>query len=105
MGGIIVKEALAYAHDGDGSYGMIPTMTYGLVFFGVPHRGSEQAMWGQTVARILRLELNNSFSQSVASASKYNDGLRKRFEPLLERYRYISIGETLPEYPCLGPVG
>lgn len=100
MGGIIVKEALATACHGDGTYAMISTITYGIVFFGVPHRGSEHATWGRIAARIIGIstgQLNESFLNSVESGSAYNEILNARFKPLLERYRFFSFCETLPE--------
>lgn len=100
MGGIIVKEALAIAHNGDGAYSMISTITYGVFFFAVPHRGSQHASWGRTATNIITMcgvQLNKSFLNSLESGSAYNDMLNAKFESLLESYRYFLVCETLPE--------
>ncbi|KAF2180982.1 hypothetical protein K469DRAFT_591005, partial [Zopfia rhizophila CBS 207.26] len=100
MGGILVKEALATACRGDGTYAMISTITYGIVFFAVPHGGSKHATWGRIAAYIAGIsscQLNESFLSSVESGSAYNEMLNAKFKPLLERYRFFSFCETLSE--------
>jgi len=101
LGGIIVQEALATAwHDG-GRYILISNFTHSLVFFGVPHKGSEQATWIQVAAC---MPLSKSFLQSVELKSAYNEMLSKRFEHLLEMYDFYTICETLGQQP-FGIVG
>ncbi|KAH8591792.1 hypothetical protein B0O99DRAFT_631673 [Bisporella sp. PMI_857] len=95
MGGIIVKQALVTAFHGDGTNAMIPTITYGIVFFGVPHKGSEWAARGRFATRI-GFKFNESFLKSVEQCSAVNDTLTTKFKPILEKYNYISICETVP---------
>jgi hypothetical protein len=100
MGGILVKEALAKAWHGDGTYAMISIMTYGIVFFAVPHKGSKYATWGRIAARIAATFLRQpaeSFLSSVESGSAYNKMLNAKFKPMLERYKFFSFCETLSE--------
>ncbi|CZR66049.1 uncharacterized protein PAC_15950 [Phialocephala subalpina] len=99
LGGIIVKQALVTAYRGDGTYVMISNSTYGIAFFGVPHHGTKYATWGRIAARIVGVsgQINESFLNSIELGSAYNDILSIRFEPLLNRYRFITICETLPE--------
>ncbi|KAH6960032.1 hypothetical protein BKA56DRAFT_701408 [Ilyonectria sp. MPI-CAGE-AT-0026] len=100
MGGIIVKEALALAFHDDKAYPMIWVFTFGIVFFGVPHRGSEYGSWEGVVANIVRTSLNrpgSSFLSSVESGSAYNEQLNARFQPLLSAFMFLSVCETLPE--------
>jgi hypothetical protein len=100
MGGIIVKEALVIACHGDGAYVTIPTFTCGIVFFGVPHRGSKHASWGRIVARIIERftgQVNELFLNSIDSGSAHHDILNAGFEPLPKRYRFFSFCETRPE--------
>jgi hypothetical protein len=100
LGGLVVKAALAEAYHGDGTYTMIQTMTYGIIFFGVPHQGSDNVSWGRVVAQIASTydgRINESFMQSVESGSPYNEWLSKRFMPLLAKYKFLSICETLEE--------
>jgi hypothetical protein len=81
---------------------MIATFTYGVFFFGVPHRGSALAKskWVEIAADIFRLcggQLNKSFLNSIETGSAYNEILNTRFEPLFEKYRFYSFCEGLEE--------
>jgi hypothetical protein len=95
LGGIIVKEALATAWHNGGKHISIPNFTHSLVFFGVPHKGSDQATWKGLAGCI---QLNESFLQAVTPKSAYNKILNKRFEPLLGMYHFYTICETLPQW-------
>lgn len=73
---------------------MLWIFTYGILFFGVPHQGSQQAAWGIMVARIAQLfgsQPNESFIGSVEEGSDYNARLSERFKPLLEAFKFFSI--------------
>ncbi|KAJ3571553.1 hypothetical protein NPX13_g5335 [Xylaria arbuscula] len=100
MGGILVKEALATSFHDSLCYRMIWVFTYGVVFFGVPHKGSKHVTWGKMAARMVRIftgQPNESFLGSVEEGSNYNVQLSKRFSPLLDAFKFFSICETLPE--------
>ena len=51
LGGIIVKQALVWAHR-EPRYQSIKDHTLGIVFFGTPHRGSGKANYGKTLANV-----------------------------------------------------
>ncbi|KAF8847923.1 hypothetical protein BDZ45DRAFT_636374 [Acephala macrosclerotiorum] len=99
LGGLIVKEALAQARSGDGSYASIWAFTYGIAFFGTPHRGSSHSSWGSTLASIIKTVSqtpDNKLLESTTEYSEYNERLQANFSPLLEYYRILSFCETLP---------
>ncbi|KAL9484198.1 hypothetical protein ACSS6W_002987 [Trichoderma asperelloides] len=101
MGGILVKEALATSFHDSPLYSMLWIFTYGIVFFGVPHKGSKHAAWGKMAARMVQLftgRPNESFLSSVEEGSSYNVNLSERFGPLLDAFKYFSICETLPDH-------
>ena len=51
LGGIIVKQALVWAHR-EPQYQTIKKHTLGVVFFGTPHRGSDKANYGKILANV-----------------------------------------------------
>ncbi|EON63595.1 hypothetical protein W97_02823 [Coniosporium apollinis CBS 100218] len=55
LGGIIVKKALILAHEMSSFYGGLLSHVHAVVFFGVPHSGSDAAVWGNFIARLLKL--------------------------------------------------
>lgn len=96
-----MKEALATAFHDSQRYSKLWVFTYGIVFFGVPHRGSEHAAWGMMAARMVQLftgQPNESFLGSVDEGSNYNVSLSERFSPLLNAFKFFSICETVPEH-------
>ncbi|KAJ0414986.1 hypothetical protein BJY00DRAFT_294203 [Aspergillus carlsbadensis] len=98
LGGIIVKEALVQAKLGV-IYDSIRTATYGIAFFGTPHRGSHMAKMGETVAKAVRAFLrtpSNTFLNALKENDLYANELSANFQKLLEDYHYINFYETLP---------
>jgi hypothetical protein len=75
---------------------MIWTFTYAIFFLAVPHKGSDLALWGQILTKLLLLP-ENSYLQSVTPGSEYNETLNACFAPLLTAYQFYSWIETLPE--------
>jgi hypothetical protein len=49
----VIKQALLNARD-DSTYEPIKSCTHGLVFFGTPHRGGNNAAFGQMAANIAK---------------------------------------------------
>ncbi|KAH7304874.1 hypothetical protein BKA65DRAFT_544110 [Rhexocercosporidium sp. MPI-PUGE-AT-0058] len=45
LGGIVLKKALVIAHERSDRYGSISKDTFGVMFMGTPHRGSDLAFW------------------------------------------------------------
>ncbi|KAL2829596.1 hypothetical protein BJY01DRAFT_254948 [Aspergillus pseudoustus] len=98
LGGIVVKEALVQAKLG-AIYDSIRIATYGIAFFGTPHRGSHLAKMGETVAKAVRAFLrtpNNTFINALKENDLYANELSANFQQLLEDYQYINFYETLP---------
>ncbi|KAL4963231.1 uncharacterized protein BDV14DRAFT_177008 [Aspergillus stella-maris] len=98
LGGIVVKEALVQAKLGH-AYQSIQAATYGIVFFGTPHRGSHLAKLGETLAKAVRAFLrtpNNTFINALKENDLYANELSANFQQLLEDYKYINFYETLP---------
>ncbi|KAL4879778.1 hypothetical protein BJY04DRAFT_208474 [Aspergillus karnatakaensis] len=98
LGGIIVKEALVQAKLGS-TYSSIQLATYGIAFFGTPHRGSQLAKLGETMAKAVRAILrtpNNTFINALKENDLYANELSANFQQLLEDYKYINFYETLP---------
>ncbi|KAL4813075.1 hypothetical protein BDW67DRAFT_117571 [Aspergillus spinulosporus] len=98
LGGIVVKEALVQAKLGH-TYHSIQMATYGIAFFGTPHRGSQLAKLGETVAKAVRAFLrtpNNTFINALKENDLYANELSANFSQLLEDYKYINFYETLP---------
>ncbi|OJJ41230.1 hypothetical protein ASPWEDRAFT_731886 [Aspergillus wentii DTO 134E9] len=98
LGGILVKEALVQAKLGEAYYS-IYTATFGIAFFGTPHRGSPLARVGDVVAKVVRTVLrnpSNTFLNALKKDDLYANELSSNFQQLLENYRYLNFYETLP---------
>lgn len=52
MGGLLVKHMLTHIYN-EGSTNPLLNNTKGIVFYSVPHRGSEMAIWSQNIQRII----------------------------------------------------
>ncbi|KAL4899128.1 hypothetical protein BDW74DRAFT_163919 [Aspergillus multicolor] len=98
LGGIVVKEALVQAKLGH-TFNSIRAATYGIAFFGTPHRGSHLAKMGETLAKAVRAFLrtpSNTFINALKENDLYANELSANFGQLLEDYKYINFYETLP---------
>ncbi|RAL05725.1 kinesin [Aspergillus ibericus CBS 121593] len=98
LGGIVVKEALVQAKL-SATYGSICTSTFGIAFFGTPHRGTQLARVGGVAAKLVRTVLgtaSNTLLKALARGSLYAQELSANFDKLLENYQYLSFYETLP---------
>ncbi|PYI10351.1 kinesin [Aspergillus sclerotiicarbonarius CBS 121057] len=98
LGGIVVKEALVQAKL-SAIYGSICTSTFGIAFFGTPHRGTHLARVGGVAAKLVRTVLgtaSNTLLKALARGSLYAQELSANFDKLLENYQYLSFYETLP---------
>ncbi|KAL4870668.1 hypothetical protein BDV12DRAFT_195147 [Aspergillus spectabilis] len=98
LGGIVVKEALVQAKLGS-TYNSIQLATYGIAFFGTPHRGSHLAKIGDIMAKAARAFFrtpNNTFINALKENDLYANELSANFQQLLGDYKYINFYETLP---------
>ncbi|KAI0881123.1 uncharacterized protein GGS22DRAFT_192610 [Annulohypoxylon maeteangense] len=98
LGGLMVKRALVHSK-ADETYKMIWGSTYGIVFFGTPHKGGNHAGMGDMVAKIARSILgnpNNTFMSSLKKDSQFLDTITDDFRQLLEDFQILSFYETQP---------
>lgn len=84
LGGIIVKKAIIIAHERSSIYAKILDSIQALVFFGVPHRGSDLAYWSAYAARLtstiqLGLGTNKSFVEALTRNSQTFADISKSF--------------------------
>ncbi|KAK4896822.1 hypothetical protein LTR27_005419 [Elasticomyces elasticus] len=103
LGGIMVKRALIKARQDD-LYASIQRATYGLVFFGTPHRGGEHVPLGKLAARIVRAVYrnpNNSFLEALEKDSIFADSIAQDFCNVAESFKVVSFYENRPT----GPLG
>lgn len=94
----MVKEALVQAKLGD-KYTSIYTATYGIAFFGTPHRGSSLAGIGDVFAKITRAVLrnpSNSFMTALKKDGEYARELFSNFQQLAGSFSILSVYETRP---------
>ncbi|KAL1999850.1 hypothetical protein VTN02DRAFT_3893 [Thermoascus thermophilus] len=98
LGGIVVKEALVQAKLGE-RYNSIYAATYGIAFFGTPHRGSPYAGIGDIAAKVVRGVLrnpSNTFMKALKKAELYAGELFQNFQQQSEKYQFLSFYETRP---------
>ncbi|KAL1985939.1 hypothetical protein VTN96DRAFT_7204 [Rasamsonia emersonii] len=96
LGGIVVKEALVQAKLGE-KYFSICAATYGIAFFGTPHRGSPFARFGAIIAKITRTILrnpSNTFMTALKQNELYASELFSNFQQLVKSYQFLSFYET-----------
>ncbi|KAL2059175.1 hypothetical protein ABVK25_000467 [Lepraria finkii] len=80
LGGILVKKAIALAHDRCSipEFGDIADHTKAIAFMGVPHKGSSSAWWGNLAANIL-----NGVSVGTSTNTRLVADLRKDSSTLI----------------------
>lgn len=74
LGGIIVKQALVWAHR-EPRYQSIKDHTLGIVFFGTPHRGSGKANYGKTLANVAAGVMHKPKSKLIDALQSNSDTL------------------------------
>jgi hypothetical protein len=90
----------------DETYSSIRSATYGIAFFGTPHKGSHGVILGSIAAAIVRRffrSRKNTFLEALKKDSLFADGLIHDFRHQLEDYHILSFIETRP-YKNLGLV-
>ena len=76
LGGIIVKQALVWAHR-EPRYQNIRDHTLGIVFFGTPHRGSDKASYGKILANVATGVIHKPRSKLINALQSNSDTLMK----------------------------
>lgn len=98
LGGLVVKRALVSAKL-DGTYNSIYKATYGIAFFGTPHRGGRGASIGVIAAQIARNVLfnpKNTFMEALKKGSLLSDELARDFLKVCSGLHILSFYETVP---------
>ncbi|KAI4601048.1 Serine active site containing protein 1 [Pestalotiopsis sp. 9143b] len=98
LGGILVKRTLISAKHSD-TYQNIVNNTYGIIFFGTPHRGGNNAKIGDAFAGVVRRlgrKPKNSFMSALKSDSWFANSITNDFRQFLEEFHFLSFYETRP---------
>ncbi|KAF3807774.1 Protein SERAC1, partial [Colletotrichum gloeosporioides] len=72
LGGVIVKRVLNLARERTNHWRDVQKSTLGLMFFGVPHRGADDAYWGEFASRLL-----SALSLGTWGNSRFVQGLKR----------------------------
>ncbi|KAI0886796.1 uncharacterized protein GGS22DRAFT_158690 [Annulohypoxylon maeteangense] len=99
LGGILVKRALLYSNDLRASqhedYRSIYVSTYGLIFLGTPHTGSEIAGWGTMLQGMSDAVVPRTFFQSesvlLKTLKRDNETLQNINNHFLDIYQRFKI--------------
>ena len=102
LGGIVVKETLRQSRGLVGyrdDEAQIFESTYGLIFFGTPHRGSSLAEWGEILRRVSAIsgfDTNSNLLQGLKPDSERLEELREEFNKMLHEKEWMitSFQET-----------
>ncbi|KAL5339177.1 hypothetical protein BJX70DRAFT_397953 [Aspergillus crustosus] len=106
LGGLVVKRALIYSRSLTNEkvehLRSIYVSTYGILFLGTPHNGSEVAKWGLLLQNICSAVLPKKFMESspqLIKALKTNNetlqNINSLFTDMLPRFRIYFFHETL----------
>lgn len=106
LGGLVVKRALIYSSEIRGNYTehlrSIFVSTYGMLFLGTPHKGSDVAKWGSRlgwIAEALPKKAIDYSPQLVESLKKDNETLQnidRQFIQLMSRFHIYFFHEGKP---------
>ncbi|KAI5922953.1 hypothetical protein F4810DRAFT_720606 [Camillea tinctor] len=99
LGGILVKRALLYSNDlrtpQHEDYRSIYVSTYGIVFLGTPHTGSDIAVWGSVLQAMSDAVVPKSFFQSesvlLRTLKRDNETLQNINSHFLDIYQRFKI--------------
>ncbi|OTA69235.1 hypothetical protein K449DRAFT_305367, partial [Hypoxylon sp. EC38] len=98
LGGLLVKRALFHSNN-DITYQTIGKSTFGIAFFGTPHRGGHHARIGDVVAKVARSISggpSNNFMNALKEGSCFLDIVSDDFRQLLEDFQILTFYETRP---------
>ncbi|KAI9840817.1 MAG: hypothetical protein M1837_001290 [Sclerophora amabilis] len=97
MGGLVVKQALVYAHN-DGRFHILEESTIGVMFFGTPHRGTEQIKYGGVLQRLANImkKRDASLMKALQGDSDTLARLTQESRHQLSKYKLVSFYEGRP---------
>lgn len=107
LGGLVVKRALIYSSEIRGNYTehlrSVFVSTYGILFLGTPHKGSDIAEWGSRLEWICGAVMPKKFvdtqPQLVDALKKDNETLQnidRQFIQLTSRFHIYFFHESKP---------
>jgi hypothetical protein len=104
LGGLVVKDALVKAashdsHKRDRDLALIGQHTKGVLFLGTPHRGSQQATFGDVLARAANLSLhqaNKQLLRSLRTDSRILENQRHDFVTISNNLLVRCVNEERP---------
>ncbi len=106
LGGLVVKRALSYSFNITDAkleqQRSIYVATYGIIFLGTPHNGSDLAKWGsffESLASIAPKRILDSQSQLVDALKTQSETLQninRYFESIMTRYSMLFCHEGKP---------
>ncbi|KAK4676008.1 hypothetical protein QC764_0084030 [Podospora pseudoanserina] len=99
LGGILVKRALLYSNDvrahHQEDFRSVFVSTYGIIFLGTPHNGSDIAIWGRVLQAMSEVAIPRKLfeTQSVLlkALKKDNEGLQEINSHFLDVYQRFRI--------------
>lgn len=107
LGGLVVKRALIYSSEIRGDYTehlrSIFISTYGILFFGTPHKGSDTARWGSRLERICDailpsdlVDTKPQLTDALRSNSETLQNIDRQFSQLTSRFHIFFLHEGKP---------
>ena len=109
LGGLVVKRALIHSSDIHGTktehLRSIFISTYGILFLGTPHKGSDVAQWGSRLEWICNAVMPSGFvdsSNQLVDALKTNNetlqNIDRQFTQLMDRFHIFFFHEAKPTF-------
>ncbi|RPA77438.1 hypothetical protein BJ508DRAFT_228758 [Ascobolus immersus RN42] len=106
LGGLLVKRALIYANTCSSGHNLhlrsIKTSTFGILFFGTPHQGSDMAKWASMMERFISLlpkgiiDTNPSLINTLGKNSETLQNINESFLGLSRELKMFYFWEELP---------
>jgi pimeloyl-ACP methyl ester carboxylesterase len=105
LGGIVTKRALLYSNDvrahHQEDFRSVFVSTYGIIFLGTPHNGSDLAFWGRTLQHMSDIIVPRKFFETesvlLRTLKKDNETLQSinvHFLDIYQRFRIHMVHEN-----------
>jgi len=107
LGGLVVKRALIYSSEIRGNYTehlrSVFVSTYGILFLGTPHKGSDLAKWGSRLEAICSavmptkaIDSNDNLVKALKSNNETLQNIDRQFIQLISRFHVYFFHEGKP---------